>query len=56
MYTEINKCRICKKSGLVNVLSLGNQYLTGVFPKSILEKVTKGTKFIDGVEVAQNVA
>lgn len=41
-YTEIRKCRICKKSGLITVLSLGNQYLTGVFPKSKSEKITKG--------------
>jgi hypothetical protein len=41
-YTEINRCRICKKTGLVTVLSLGTQYLTGVFPKSVREKVTNG--------------
>ncbi len=41
-YTEIVKCRICKKSGLITVLSLGKQYLTGVFPKSTSEKITKG--------------
>lgn len=42
MYTEISKCRICGSSNLVNVLSLGHQYLTGVFPKSLDEEVTKG--------------
>jgi len=42
MYTEIKKCRICEKTELITVLSLGNQYLTGVFPKSITEKVTRG--------------
>ena len=42
MYTEIKNCRICKSTNLVTVLSLGEQYLTGVFPKSVDEKVTKG--------------
>jgi len=42
MYTEISKCRISKSSNLVTVLSLGEQYLTGVFPKSTTEKITKG--------------
>ncbi len=42
MYTEIKKCRISESTNLINVLSLGEQYLTGVFPKSIDEKITKG--------------
>ena len=42
MYKEITKCRISSSSNLINVLSLGNQYLTGVFPKSKDEKVTIG--------------
>lgn len=42
MYTEINKCRISGSSNLIPVLSLGEQYLTGVFPKSKDEQVTKG--------------
>jgi hypothetical protein len=42
MYKEITKCRISSSSNLINVLSLGNQYLTGVFPKSKEEKVTIG--------------
>ncbi len=42
MYTEINKCRISGSTNLVTVLSLGEQYLTGVFPKSKEEKITKG--------------
>jgi len=41
-YTEICKCRICNRSNLIPVLSLGEQYLTGVFPKSKSEKITKG--------------
>lgn len=42
MYTEIDKCRISQSTNLINVLSLGEQYLTGVFPKSKDEEITKG--------------
>jgi hypothetical protein len=42
MYTEITKCRISGSPNLVTVLSLGEQCLTGVFPKSATEEVTKG--------------
>jgi len=42
MYSEITKCRISDSTNLINVLSLGNQYLTGVFPKKIDENVTIG--------------
>lgn len=42
MYTEIQKCRICAQNNLITVLSLGNQYLTGVFPKKKEETITKG--------------
>jgi len=42
MYTEISSCRICKRSNLLEVLSLGEQHLTGVFPKSVETPVTKG--------------
>jgi len=42
MYTEIGKCRISGSSNLITVLSLGEQYLTGVFPKSKTDKITKG--------------
>ncbi|HTC00206.1 MAG TPA: class I SAM-dependent methyltransferase [Ferruginibacter sp.] len=42
MHSEINKCRISGSSNLITVLSLGEQYLTGVFPKSIDEEVSKG--------------
>ncbi|PCJ01418.1 MAG: methyltransferase [Flavobacteriales bacterium] len=41
-YKEIDKCRISGSSNLIDVLSLGDQYLTGVFPRTIEEKVTKG--------------
>lgn len=42
MYHEIDKCRISGSKNLIQVLSLGEQYLTGVFPKSPAEKITKG--------------
>ncbi len=42
MYTEIEKCRISGSEHLITVLSLGEQCLTGVFPKSPDELVTKG--------------
>ena len=41
-YQEISKCRISGSTNLIKVLSLGEQYLTGVFPKSTDEKITKG--------------
>ena len=41
-YTEIDRCRISGSKNLVTVLSLGEQYLTGVFPKSEGEEITKG--------------
>ena len=42
MYSEIKSCRISKSTNLINVLSLGEQCLTGVFPSSKEERVTKG--------------
>ncbi|TAE70161.1 MAG: hypothetical protein EAZ85_12145 [Bacteroidetes bacterium] len=41
MYKEITQCRISGSTNLINVLSLGEQYLTGIFPKSKDEKITK---------------
>jgi hypothetical protein len=42
MYQKIDKCRICGNSNLVSVLDLGEQYLTGVFPKTKDIQLTKG--------------
>ena len=39
---KIEKCRICGNPNLIAVLSLGNQVLTGVFPRSREEKITSG--------------
>jgi hypothetical protein len=42
MYTEITKCRVSDSTNLVTVLSLGEQFLTGVFPKTQDQMVSKG--------------
>jgi hypothetical protein len=42
MYTEISGCRISGSKNLITVLSLGEQCLTGVFPKSADTAVTQG--------------
>lgn len=42
MYSKIEKCRICDNTQLVEVLDLGVQALTGVFPKSKDQQITKG--------------
>lgn len=42
MYKEITKCRISGSENLIHILSLGDQFLTGVFPKSKDEEITKG--------------
>ena len=39
---RIHQCRISKSDQLVSVLNLGEQYLTGVFPKKRDESITKG--------------
>ena len=42
MYKKISSCRICGNENLITVLELGLQVLTGVFPKSKDDKLTKG--------------
>lgn len=42
MYREIDKCRICGNRQLIEVLDLGIQALTGVFPRTATEPVTAG--------------
>ena len=41
-FRRIDACRICGNSDLVPIISLGNQYLTGVFPRSRDEPITCG--------------
>jgi hypothetical protein len=40
--SQIRKCRISGDSNLVSVLNIGEQYLTGVFPKNKEAEITKG--------------
>jgi len=42
MYREIAACRICGNTELVSVLHIGEQYLTGVFPKSPDQPLSRG--------------
>ena len=42
MYKTISKCRICGGDQLLIVMSLGEQTLTGVFPRLREEKITSG--------------
>jgi hypothetical protein len=42
MATEITRCRICGDAALEPILSLGSQYLTGVFPRSKQQRITRG--------------
>jgi hypothetical protein len=41
-FSEISRCRASGSSHLVSVLNLGEQYLTGVFPRSTAQGITKG--------------
>jgi NDP-4-keto-2,6-dideoxyhexose 3-C-methyltransferase len=42
MINAITQCRICKNTDLEPIIHLGEQALTGLFPRSINENVTKG--------------
>jgi hypothetical protein len=41
-FNKISKCRISGSSNLKTILNLGNQSLTGIFPKISNQKITKG--------------
>jgi hypothetical protein len=41
-YKKIDKCRVSQSDNLVPILSLGQQELTGVFPKTPRDEVTRG--------------
>src|SRR3982751_3465685 len=41
-YRQIEKCRVSQSDNLISVLNLGNQELTGVFPKTPQDDVTRG--------------
>lgn len=40
---KLEKCRVCGNKELIDVFDLGEQELTGVFPKCKTEKLTSGT-------------
>lgn len=42
MFKAIKSCRICKNTNLVKVLDLGEQFLTGVFPKNEDQEISYG--------------
>jgi len=42
LFIEIDKCRISGSPNLIDILSLGQQCLTGIFPNSKEENITKG--------------
>lgn len=42
MYTEAKACRVCGNKNLVSILDLGEQALTGVFPRSERDMITTG--------------
>jgi hypothetical protein len=42
MYSKTKQCRICGNEHLINVLDLGEQMLTGIFPKERDASVTTG--------------
>ena len=39
---KIDRCRICGNANLVSILDLGQQYLTGVFPRSPAQPLARG--------------
>ena len=40
--SAIDQCRVSGSNNLITILNLGNQVLTGIFPKSKNEKITNG--------------
>lgn len=42
MFHKIEKCRVCGNEHLITVLDLGNQYLSGIFPKTIDTNMHRG--------------
>jgi NDP-4-keto-2,6-dideoxyhexose 3-C-methyltransferase len=43
MFHKIEKCRVCGNKDLITVLDLGDQYLSGIFPKKVDLDMYKGT-------------
>jgi NDP-4-keto-2,6-dideoxyhexose 3-C-methyltransferase len=52
MIRHIEACRICGNKNLISILNLGEQVLTGVFPRSVNERITRGP--LELVKCAEN--
>ena len=48
-FYKIEKCRVCGNEHLITVLDLGDQYLSGIFPKEIDEDMYKGPQLSSSV-------
>jgi cyclopropane fatty-acyl-phospholipid synthase-like methyltransferase len=53
-FREIQCCRICGNRDLVSILSLGEQYLTGIFPSVCDAGLSKGPLELVGCSTAYN--
>lgn len=42
IYNEVKCCRLCKNKSLIRIANLGEQFLTGVFPRKIDQFVHRG--------------
>lgn len=42
MYRQVDRCLICGNTNLIEIVDLGDQHLTGVFPKNRSQKLTSG--------------
>jgi cyclopropane fatty-acyl-phospholipid synthase-like methyltransferase len=42
MHLPLQRCRICGNRNLIPILDLGDQCLTGVFPRDVSQQVTRG--------------
>ena len=42
MFHKIEKCRVCGNTNFITALDLGDQYLSGIFPKSIDPDMYRG--------------
>ena len=42
LFHKIEKCRVCGNPNLVEVLDLGDQYLSGIFPDEVDEEMPRG--------------
>jgi len=53
LFKKIEKCRVCGNKNLTQILDLGNQYLSGIFPKEIDQNLHRGPlKLVKCDEVA----